>query len=82
MSNYEIIFFPSIFTRLGCGGSNSLFNLPAKPSISFEVAYDLQIDETVIVAKSSICMAGGYSAVLFKEYFTTFSQLIGKRTKH
>ena len=37
------------------------------PSISFEAAYDLLIDNTSIVAKSSIGMAGGDSAVLFWE---------------
>jgi hypothetical protein len=43
----------------------SLFDLPARPLIGFEIAPQMLINATVVITRPSICMAGGYSAVLF-----------------
>ena len=43
----------------------SLFDLPAMPLIRFEIAFQMFMNDTVIIAMPSTCMAGGYSAVLF-----------------
>ena len=45
----------------------SLFDLPAMPLIGFEMAPQMLINATVIIARPSTCMAGGYSAVLFSK---------------
>ncbi len=57
----------------------SLFDLPAMPLIGFEVAPQMLINATVIIARPSICMAGGYSAVLFSKSLDPLLQVIGEK---
>jgi hypothetical protein len=55
----------------------SLFDLPAMPLIGFEIAPQMLINATDIIARPSICMAGGYSAVLFNKSSNPYPRLCG-----
>jgi hypothetical protein len=50
----------------------SLFDLPARPLIGFAIAPQMLINATVVIARPSICMAGGYSAVLFCKFLNLY----------
>ncbi len=56
MSNDRVLHFEIYY---------SLFDLPARPLIGFEIAPQMLLNATVIIARPSTCMAGGYSAVRF-----------------
>ena len=55
----------------------SVFDLPAMPLILFEIVPIVLLVDTVTLERPRICMAGGYSAVLFcgsrvSNYFSDF----------
>ena len=47
---------------------HSLFDLPARPMVGFEIAPSLLVNDRVIIAQPSNCMAGGYSVFVFNSF--------------